>query len=108
MKKIADILLGVWSAVSCFVSPIWLTMIFVNISGSIYKYDFTMDEGTAIIFGIAFLVSWILLALLPNLIFIKRLYLKNKKYVLLNMAGMIILMLLCLALCRWNIIDFLF
>lgn len=108
MKKITDILLGVWSAVSCFISPIWLTLMFVNITGLVYKYDFTMDEGTAIIFGIAFLVLWILLALLPNLVFIKRLYMKNKKYALVDIAGMVILMLACVGFCGWNIIDFLF
>lgn len=52
--KIIHVLLGLWCGLVNFVNPIWLVMIFLNITGMIYRYDYSMDDGTAIIIGIVF------------------------------------------------------
>lgn len=49
IKKGLYTLWGVWCAVVTLITPVWLALTNLNISGEIYKYDYTMDEGTAII-----------------------------------------------------------
>ena len=104
MKKLLNIALGMWCATTCFVSPIWLTLAVVNLTGLIYKYDYSMDEGTAWIFGIILLGLWIVLVLFPNLVFIK----KHAKYLSIIIVIVVLLCLLCLGICNWNVVDFLF
>ncbi len=108
MKRIINFILGVWCAFSFFISPIWLTMIFLDITGLTYKYDYSMDEGTAIILGIISLIIWILVVLIPNIIFLKKMYLINKKYFGVALVILLLLAVLCIAMCRWNIVAFLF
>ena len=76
MKKLLNIILGTWCAVTCFISPIWLSLVFLNVTGLIYKYDYSMDEGTAGIIGFILLMLWVALMLLPTVVFIK----KHTKY----------------------------
>jgi len=45
-------------------------MVGLNITGAIYKYDYSMDEGTAFILGLILLVLWLLFALLPDVHFL--------------------------------------
>ena len=52
IKKGLHTLWGVWGVVATLITPVWLTLTYLNISGEIYKYDYTMDEGTAIVLGI--------------------------------------------------------
>lgn len=106
-KKIFNVVLGIWCGVTCFISPIWLALIFLNISGLIYKYDYSMDEGTATIVGIIYMVLWILFVLLPNVAFIKKMYSIDKKYLTAGIVSIILLWVLCLAMCGWDIIGFL-
>ncbi len=107
MKKVGNIILGIWCAITCFVSPIWLAMIYLNVTGLIYQYDYSMDEGTALILGIILLVIWILVALLPNICFVKKIYISNPKYVVPVAVVMVILIVVCLAMCNWNVVSFL-
>ena len=107
MKKIGNIILGIWCAITCFVSPIWLAMIYLNVTGLIYQYDYSMDEGTAFILGIILLVIWVLLTLLPNVYFVKTIYISNPKYVIPVAVVMVILIVVCLAMCNWNVVSFL-
>lgn len=81
-------------------------MIFLNISGSIYKFDYSMDEGTAIIIGIVLLVLWILLGLIPNVYLAKEIYYAGRKYFIIYVACVILLSSSCLAMYDWNIIGF--
>jgi len=104
MKKLLNIALGIWCAVSCFVSPIWLTLAVVNLAGLIYKYDYSMDEGTAWIIGSILLALWIVLVLFPNVVFIK----KHTKYLSIIIVIVVLLCLLCIGMCNWNVVDFLF
>ncbi len=72
MKSAGTIILGIWCAVTFFVSPVWLTMTFLDITGLIYQYDGFVDEGTAGIMGVIELVLWIVIVLLPDIWFVKR------------------------------------
>lgn len=106
MKKVAYMILGFWSAVGCFLSPVWLTMVFLNLTGLIYQYDYTMDEGTAVVLGLIMLLIWILLVLLPVIIFLKRMYMLGSKVLAGSILGMIILVTLCMAMCRWDVTGY--
>jgi len=106
MKRIVNILLGIWCAFVSFISPLWLSMIFLNITGIIYKYDYSMDGGTAIIIGIALLILWLLLGLVPNVCLAKKLYFANKKYGLMYGICIVGLCVLCFGMCDWDIIGF--
>lgn len=57
VKKIGGIILGIWCAFTSFVTPLWLTWMFVTITGRIYEYDHTFDEGTAEIIGVILLTA---------------------------------------------------
>ena len=80
MKKVINVLIGIWCCIVDVVSPIWISMIFLCITGFIYKYDYTMDEGTAFIIGIILLTFWILLVFIPNVYLGRKIYITNKKY----------------------------
>ncbi len=56
MKRLVNIIWGAWCAITTFISPIWVTMIYLNITGLIYQYDYSMDEGTAILIGLFLLI----------------------------------------------------
>ena len=107
MRKITNIIWGMWCAFTTLLSPVWLTMIFLNITGMIYKYDYSMDEGTAIIIGVFLLVLWLFIVLLPIVGFLRYAYLLYKKNLWICIIVMIALVILCLGLCNWNIVHFL-
>ena len=103
MKKLLNIILGTWCAVTCFISPIWLSLVFLNVTGLIYKYDYSMDEGTAGIIGFILLMLWVALMLLPTVVFIK----KHKKYVSIIFVIIVLLCMFCIGMCKWDIVGFL-
>ena len=107
MKKVISIVMGIWCAVTSFFTPIWLTLTALNFTGKIYEYDYSMDEGTALIFGVFMLAVWILFALLPDIIFIERMYKVKKKYASISLAIAVLLGVSCIVLCKWDIIVFL-
>ncbi len=107
MKRLINIIWGVWCAFATFLSPVWLTMIYLNITGMIYKYDYSMDEGTAIIMGIFLLALWLFIVLVPIIGFLRYAYTLNKKYLLACAFSMFVLMTACMAICGWDIIHFL-
>lgn len=79
MKKLTYIILGIWSVIAGFLSPIWLMLTVLNITGLIYQYDYSMDEGTALILGLTMLFIWVILALIPCVIFLKKMRLLGRK-----------------------------
>ena len=107
MKKIINSCIGIWCGLICFVSPIWLTVIYLNITGRIYKYDYSMDEGTALIIGAALFILWVLIGAIPNIYFGKKLFFGKKQFFIGYIIWVILLCLLCLGMCNWNIINFL-
>ncbi len=58
MKAAENIMLGIWCAAATFVTPVWLTVGFLDITGLIYQYDGMVDEGTAGIMGVIELTLW--------------------------------------------------
>ncbi len=106
MKSAGTIILGIWCAVTFFVSPVWLTMTFLDITGLIYQYDGFVDEGTAGIMGVIELVLWIVIVLLPDIWFVKRMKPQGWRRVLYALGGMAALALLCVALCGWDMAGF--
>lgn len=79
MKKVMKIILGFWSAIAVFLSPVWLTLTILNLTGLIYQYDASMDEGTALILGIIMLFIWELFALLPCIVFLRKMRMLGRK-----------------------------
>ena len=79
MKNVTYIILGIWSAITGFLSPVWLTLTALNLTGLIYQYDYSMDEGTALILGLIMLFIWVMVALTPCIIFIKKMRLLGRK-----------------------------
>ncbi|MBQ9283417.1 MAG: hypothetical protein IJ207_14665 [Treponema sp.] len=47
MKALLTFFLGVWAFLGTIIAPAVLFMLFLCMTGLIYKYDGTMDEGTA-------------------------------------------------------------
>lgn len=99
-------MLGIWCAVTSFVSPVWLTMTFLDITGLIYHYDGFVDEGTAGIMGVIELVLWMVLVLFPAIWFVKRMKSHGWRHVCYAFAGMAVLAMLCIALCGWDMVSF--
>lgn len=100
-------ILGAWGAVTCFISPIWLTMIYLDLTGLIYQYDFSMDEGIAGILGILSLAVWIVLVLVPDIILLKKVYAANRRYLWFVLGSAVVIVCVCLAMCRWDVVAFL-
>lgn len=99
--------LGVWGAVTCFISPIWLTMIYLDLTGLIYQYDFSMDEGMAGILGILSMAIWIVLVLVPDIILLKKVYVANRRHLCIVLGFAAVIVCVCLTMCHWNVIAFL-
>ena len=66
-----------------------------------------MDDGTAIIIGIALFIFWILLVLFPNVYLGNKLYSMNRKYIIIHIVCVVLLSILCLSMYDWDIIEFL-
>jgi len=94
MKKLIYFILGVWSAIAGFLSPVWLTLTALNLSGRIYQYDYSMDEGTAGILGILMLSVWLLVALLPCICFLRKMRLLGRKAFIVSIIALVLLVLL--------------
>lgn len=104
--ELTNAMLGIWCAITSFLSPVWLTMGFLDITGRIYQYDGMVDQGTAGIMGVFELALWIGIALLPAIWFLKRMKVQGGRKVLCAAGGMVILALLCMALCQWDVVGF--
>ena len=107
MKKLVNIVWGIWCAFTTFISPVWVTMIYLNITGLIYMYDYSMDEGTAIPIGLFLLVLWLLIVALPIIGFIRYVYRINKRNLLIFVPSMMVLAMVCVVACGWDIVHFL-
>ena len=79
MKKLIYFILGIWSAVAVFLSPVWLTLTVLNFTGMIYQYDDSMDEGTAGILGFMMLTVWLLVVLFPCSLFLRKMRIIGRK-----------------------------
>lgn len=107
IKKGLYTIWGVWCILIAWATPIWLTLTYLNFSGQIYKYDSSMDEGTAIIFGIVMAIVWLLVFLFPSILFYKRIYNANHKYGYIFALIIALAIVFCMVLCRWDVLAFL-
>jgi len=107
IKKVLYTLWGVWCVVVTLITPVWLALTYLNISGEIYKYDYTMDEGTAIIFGIVMAIMWLLVALLPIVLRIMRIYKVNRKYAYAAIGIGVLCLVVSVVYCGGNMVSFL-
>ena len=107
IKKGLYTLWGVWCAVASLITPAWLTLTYLNISGEIYKYDYTMDEGTALVFGMVMAIIWLLVALLPTVLLIRRIYKVNRKYAYAAIGIGVLCLVVSVVCCGGNMVSFL-
>ena len=107
IKKGIHTLWGVWCVVVTLITPVWLTLTYLNLSGEIYEYDYTMDEGTAIIFGIVMAIMWLLVALLPTVLLIRRIYKVKCKYAYAAIGIGVLCLVVSVVYCGGNMVSFL-
>ena len=107
MKKALNIIWGIWCSLACIFSPLWIAMIYLNMTGMIYKYDYSMDEGTAIIVGFVLLILWIGLVAFPIVALLLRLFRYNKKYVSISIVFIVALYMIGVMACGGNPINIL-
>jgi len=72
MKKVLLFLLGGWTFFCSLITPMTLFFLFLCLTGLVYRYDGTMDEGTAMFVGALLLFFWLVFVLFPSLAFFKR------------------------------------
>ena len=101
------ILWTIYSVFTSLISPIWLTMTFLNLSGKIYQLDGMYDEGTAGMIGIMLLFGWLIFALAPNILYLLKLKSYGRKFLWIGLGLMAGTAIICCGLCGWNIVRFL-
>lgn len=107
IKKILMTLWTIYSAFTSFISPIWLTMIFLDISGKIYQLDYKYDQGTAGIIGMLFLFVWLIFVLTPAVLYLLKMKSYGRKFLWAGLGIMAGTAIICCGLCGWNIVRFL-
>ena len=107
MKKVLMGLWTIYTAFTAFISPIWLTMIFLDLSGKIYQLDYKYDEGTAGIIGMILLSAWLIFVLTPNVLYLLRMKSCGRKFLWIALGLIAGAAIICCGLCGWNIVRFL-
>lgn len=107
IKKILMALWTIYTAFTSFISPIWLTMIFLDLSGKIYQLDYKYDQGTAGIIGIMLLFGWLIFVLIPNILYLLKMKTYGVKFLWIGLSLMAGAAVICWGLCGWNIVRFL-
>lgn len=107
MKKAVNILWGIWCSLACIFSPAWMATIYLNMTGVIYEYDYSMDEGTVIIIGLGLLILWIGLVAFPIVELLLRLFRYDKKYACIGIILMTAFCMVGVMACEGNPINFL-
>lgn len=107
VKKFLMALWTIYIAFTSFISPVWLTMIFLQLSGKIYQLDYKYDEGIAGIIGILSLFAWLILVLTPALLYLLKMKTHGIKYLWFGLGLMAAAVLICCGLCGWNLVRFL-
>lgn len=79
MKALLTFFLSVWAFLGTIIAPAVLFMLFLCMTGLIYKYDGTMDEGTALYVGLLFFIVFLAFILFPSVAFFKRVKQLEKK-----------------------------
>ena len=109
-NSIKKSLMSIWTiyaTLTSFISPIWLTMIYLELSGKIYQLDYSYDEGTAGIIGMLSLLAWLTFVLTPNVLYLLRMKSYGTKFLWIGLGIMVGVAVICCGLCGWNIVRFL-
>ena len=88
MKKVLLFLLGGWTFFCSLITPLTLFFLFLCLTGLVYRYDGTMDEGTALFVGALLLFFLLVFALFPSLAFFKRIRQSPKKLKMICFSAM--------------------
>lgn len=107
VKKLLMALWTIYTAFTSFISPVWLTMIYLELSGKIYQLDYKYDEGTAVIIGMLSLFLWLILVLTPDVLYLLKMKTHGIKYLWIGLGIMAGAAIICCGLCGWNIVRFL-
>lgn len=107
VKKALMALWTIYIAITSFISPIWLTMIYFELSGKIYQLDYSYDEGTAGIIGILSLTAWLIFVLTPDILYLMKIKSYGRRFLWIGLGIMVGAAVICCGLCGWNIVRFL-
>lgn len=107
MKKMILFVLGTWDYIMAFLSPLWLTVVYMCLSGKVHLLDSTFNENLAGVFGILMLLLWIAAVLVPIAAFFFGIRRSGKKKILIALLVMIVLVFLCFLVCGWDTAGFL-
>lgn len=105
-KRIAMITWSLWCAAATFLTPIIATFTYLCITGKVYEYDSTFDQGTAGLIGTLILILWLTTCCIPTLLYLKKLTRYGRKTRYTALAIIVLLLFICYAICDWNIITF--
>lgn len=107
IKKALMAIWTIYTAFTSFISPVWLTMIYLELSGKIYQLDYKYDQGTAGIIGTMSLSVWLIFVLIPNILYLLNMKSYGKKFLWIGLGIMVGAAIICCGLCGWNIVRFL-
>lgn len=98
---------SIYTAFTSFISPIWLTMIYLQLSGKIYQSDYSFDEGTAGIIGILSLFMWLIFVLTSDALYLLKMKSYGSKFLWVGLGIIAGAAVICCCLCEWNLVRFL-
>ncbi|SFK66386.1 hypothetical protein SAMN05216390_102324 [Lachnospiraceae bacterium KH1T2] len=77
-----------WCIVTSYLTPVWLTMAFLCLSGKIGMYGYSVKNGSAFRVGLLYLITWLLFGLLADIIILLKGYAESKyrKWIIVMMA----------------------
>ena len=97
----------IYTAFTSFISPIWITLIYLELSGKIYQFDYKYDEGIAGIIGILSLFAWLILVLTPDILCLLKMKTRGILHLWIELGIIAGAAIICCGLCGWNIVRFL-
>ncbi len=94
-----------WCVVTAYLTPVWVTMSFLCISGKIGMYGYSVRNGSALKVGIIYLATWLIFTLLADSLILIRGYggSRYRKWIL---AFMGIAVLYFMFITGFNIMNF--
>ena len=101
------VLWTVYIALIFFISPVWLTIIYLQLKGKAYLIDWKYDEGITWILGATSLSGWIIMALAPGIFYLLIMKKFDIKFLWIGFGIMAGAAVICCGLCGWNIVRFL-
>ena len=104
MKKIKFILITIWLSFMSIISPIWICIIYMDVTGNGkgYGYDLGEEAGVYAFFGTILLGLWILF-ILPAMVWLcVKCYNFKKIFIGIPIIGFIMLFVLSVFLIGWD------